>query len=127
MLDVHFWPTPNGKKVTILLEELGTPYRIVPCDIGRGDQFEATLIWMHDEPMLPERPYLIRFATAAATAQVTDLSYRIDVNSLEKLASKTLALNEIGYCKLATDRKIAFRKASAVSMLPSVRVLMAAL
>ena len=39
MYDVHYWPTPNGKKVTILLEELGVPYRIVPVHIGRGDQF----------------------------------------------------------------------------------------
>ena len=40
MIDLHYWPTPNGKKVTILLEECGMPYRVVPCDIGRGDQFE---------------------------------------------------------------------------------------
>jgi GSH-dependent disulfide-bond oxidoreductase len=39
MYDVHYWPTPNGKKVTILLEELAVPYRIVPVHIGRGDQF----------------------------------------------------------------------------------------
>src|SRR5882757_9498817 len=39
MYDLHYWPTPNGKKVTILLEELGVPYRIVPVHIGRGDQF----------------------------------------------------------------------------------------
>jgi GST-like protein len=39
MIDVHYWPTPNGKKVTILLEECGLEYRIVPCNIGRGDQF----------------------------------------------------------------------------------------
>jgi len=39
MIDVHYWPTPNGKKVTILLEELGLPYRVVPCNIGKGDQF----------------------------------------------------------------------------------------
>jgi len=39
MIDVHYWPTPNGKKVTILLEECGLPYRIVPCRIGQGDQF----------------------------------------------------------------------------------------
>ena len=39
MIDVHFWPTPNGKKVTILLEELGLPYKVVPVHIGRGDQF----------------------------------------------------------------------------------------
>jgi GST-like protein len=39
VIDVHYWPTPNGKKVTILLEELGVPYKIVPVHIGRGDQF----------------------------------------------------------------------------------------
>jgi GST-like protein len=39
MIDVHYWPTPNGKKVTILLEECALPYRIVPCNIGKGDQF----------------------------------------------------------------------------------------
>ncbi len=39
MYDLHYWPTPNGKKVTILLEELGVPYKIVPVHIGRGDQF----------------------------------------------------------------------------------------
>jgi GST-like protein len=39
MIDLHFWPTPNGRKVTILLEECGMEYRIVPCNIGRGDQF----------------------------------------------------------------------------------------
>jgi GST-like protein len=39
MIDVHYWPTPNGKKVTILLEELGVPYNVVPVHIGRGDQF----------------------------------------------------------------------------------------
>ena len=39
MIELHYWPTPNGKKVTILLEELEVPYQIVPVHIGRGDQF----------------------------------------------------------------------------------------
>jgi GST-like protein len=39
MIDLHYWPTPNGKKVTILLEELELPYRIAPVHIGKGDQF----------------------------------------------------------------------------------------
>jgi len=58
MLDVHYWPTPNGKKVTILLEELGLPYGIVPCDIGRGDQFTAEFLKMnpnHRMPVLVDR------------------------------------------------------------------------
>jgi len=44
VIDLHFWPTPNGKKVTILLEECGLPYRIVPCNIGRGDQFSDAFL-----------------------------------------------------------------------------------
>ncbi len=39
MIDVHFWPTGNGKKVIIQLEECGLPYTIKPVNIGRGDQF----------------------------------------------------------------------------------------
>ena len=39
MIDLHYWPTPNGKKVTILLEECGLEYNVVPCNIGQGDQF----------------------------------------------------------------------------------------
>jgi GSH-dependent disulfide-bond oxidoreductase len=44
MYDLHYWPTPNGKKVTILFEELGVPYRIVPCNIGTGDQFRPDFL-----------------------------------------------------------------------------------
>lgn len=39
MLDLHYWPTPNGKKVTIQLEECGLAYNLIPCNIGKGDQF----------------------------------------------------------------------------------------
>jgi GSH-dependent disulfide-bond oxidoreductase len=44
MFDLHYWPTPNGKKVTILLEECGVDYRIVECNIGRGDQFKESFL-----------------------------------------------------------------------------------
>jgi len=44
MIDLHYWPTPNGKKVTILLEECGLPYEIVPCSIAEGDQFKADFL-----------------------------------------------------------------------------------
>src|SRR6516162_4395966 len=53
MYDVHYWPTPNGKKVTILLEELGVPYKIVPCNIGRGDQFTAEFLKMNANHRMP--------------------------------------------------------------------------
>jgi len=53
MIDVHYWPTPNGKKVTILLEELGVPYKIVPVHIGRGDQFEAGFLKISPNNRMP--------------------------------------------------------------------------
>jgi GST-like protein len=53
MIDLHYWPTPNGKKVTILLEELGEPYRIVPVHIGRGDQFESAFLRISPNNRMP--------------------------------------------------------------------------
>jgi GST-like protein len=53
MIDLYFWPTPNGKKVTILLEELGTPYKIVPVNIGRGDQFEPNFLKIAPNNRMP--------------------------------------------------------------------------
>jgi GST-like protein len=53
MLDLHYWPTPNGKKVTILLEECGLPYNIVPVNIGRGDQFTEAFLKINPNHRMP--------------------------------------------------------------------------
>jgi GSH-dependent disulfide-bond oxidoreductase len=53
MIDLHYWPTPNGKKVTILLEELGMPYTIVPCNIGKGDQFKEEFLKLGPNNRMP--------------------------------------------------------------------------
>jgi GST-like protein len=53
MIDVHYWPTPNGKKVTIALEELELEYRVVPCNIGRGDQFESDFLAISPNNRMP--------------------------------------------------------------------------
>ena len=53
MIDLHYWPTPNGKKVTILLEECGLPYRVVPCRIGQGDQFTAEFLRISPNNRMP--------------------------------------------------------------------------
>ncbi len=53
MIDLHYWPTPNGKKVTILLEECAMPYRLVPCNIGRGDQFTTDFLAMSPNNRMP--------------------------------------------------------------------------
>ena len=53
MFDLHYWPTPNGKKVTILLEELGAEYRVIPCNIGRGDQFSPDFLRLNPNHRMP--------------------------------------------------------------------------
>ncbi|RQR51212.1 sulfate adenylyltransferase subunit CysN [Burkholderia sp. Bp9126] len=73
-----------------------------------ADQFEATLVWMHDEPLLPGRPYLVKLGTQTVGATCATPKYKIDVNTREHLAARTLALNEIGVCNLSFDRAVAF-------------------
>lgn len=53
MIDLYFWPTPNGKKVTIFLEETGTPYNLIPLNIGRGDQFKAEFLRLNPNHRMP--------------------------------------------------------------------------
>jgi bifunctional enzyme CysN/CysC len=63
---------------------------------------------MDDEPMLPGRPYLLKLATRIVGASVTEPKYKVNVNTLEKLAAKRLELNEIGVCNISLDAPIAF-------------------
>lgn len=53
MIDLHYWPTPNGKKVTILLEELGMKYNVIPVNIGRGDQFTDDFLKINPNHRMP--------------------------------------------------------------------------
>jgi len=53
MIELFYWPTPNGKKVAILLEELGVPYKITPVHIGRGDQFEPHFLTISPNNRMP--------------------------------------------------------------------------
>lgn len=102
-----------GESVTLLLED--------EIDISRGDlickadepaetanQFESTLVWMHDEPMLPGRPYLMKIGTQTLQASVSDIKYQVNVNTLEHTAAKKLDLNGIGVCNLTLNKVIAF-------------------
>jgi len=84
-----------GEAVTLMLED--------EIDVSRGDvlaaaaerpevsdQFAAHLLWMHDEPLIPGRPYLIKLATSVVGASVTHIKHRLDINNFAKLATKTL-------------------------------------
>ena len=75
---------------------------------GVADQFEATIIWMAAEAMLPGRPYWLKIGTKQVTATITEPKYKVNVNTLEHLAAKKLELNEIGVCNLSLDQAIAF-------------------
>jgi bifunctional enzyme CysN/CysC len=102
-----------GQSITLTLHD--------EVDVSRGDvlataasppetanQFEATVVWMHDDPMLQGRTYLMKIGAQTAAATVAPLKYRINVNTLEHMAAETLELNDIGVCELALDRNIAF-------------------
>src|SRR5690606_28594500 len=73
-----------------------------------ADQFEATIVWMSDEKLIPGRGYWLKLATQTVTATVAQPKYEVDVNSFEHLAAKTLGLNGIGVCEVTTDRPIVF-------------------
>ncbi|MDE2146470.1 MAG: sulfate adenylyltransferase subunit CysN [Burkholderiales bacterium] len=102
-----------GQSVTLTLAD--------EIDISRGDvvslarapaevadQFETTLVWMGEEPMLPGRPYLMKIGTRTVNATITEPKYKVNVNTLEHLAAKKLELNEIGVCNLSLDQPVAF-------------------
>ena len=77
-----------------------------PCE--QTDQFAAHVIWMHPDAMLPERQYVMKIGARTLTAQVTDLRYTVNVNTLEQLAAKKLDLNDIGHANFSLDRSVAF-------------------
>ena len=72
------------------------------------DQFAAHVLWMAEEEMLPGRSYLMRIGTKFVPARITALKHKLDVNTLEHIAARTLALNEIGLCNLSTSTAVAF-------------------
>jgi len=73
-----------------------------------ADQFEATLVWMDDQALIPGRGYWLKLGTQSVSATVQQPKYAINVNTLEHLAAKTLELNAIGVAEVATDKPIVF-------------------
>jgi len=102
-----------GQSITIAIDD--------EIDISRGDlvvaasdpaeiadQFEATVVWMNESPLLRGRDYLMKIGTKTVTATISPLKYKINVNTLEHTAAPTLELNDIGVANLQLDRPIAF-------------------
>lgn len=73
-----------------------------------SDQVAAHLLWMAEEELLPGRPYLLKIGTNTVPATITELKHKVDVNTLDHLAGKTLQLNEVGYGNISTSHPIAF-------------------
>ena len=101
-----------GEAVTICLTD--------EVDVARGDvlvptadrpavsdQFAAHLLWMDEEPMLPGRQYMMRIGHVWTTASVTAVKHRVDMTALDHQSATRLALNEIGFCNLATAQRVA--------------------
>jgi bifunctional enzyme CysN/CysC len=73
-----------------------------------GDQFEATVVWMVDEPLLRGRTYLMRVGAKTVAATIAPLKYKLNVDTLDRIAATQLELNEIGVCELELNQPIAF-------------------
>jgi bifunctional enzyme CysN/CysC len=102
-----------GQSITVTLD--------AEVDVSRGDmlaagdappqvadQFEATLVWMHEEPMLQGRAYLMKAGTRTVSATIAPLKHKINVNTLEHEPAGRLELNDIGVCEVELDRAIPF-------------------
>lgn len=102
-----------GQAVTLTLTD--------EIDISRGDvlstpvarpevadQFQAHLIWMSEEPLLPGRPYIVKIGPKSVSATVTAIKHKIDVNTFGELAAKDLQLNEVAVVNIVTQEPIAF-------------------
>jgi bifunctional enzyme CysN/CysC len=102
-----------GQSVTLTLDS--------EVDVSRGDvlaaadsppqvasQFEATIVWLHEEPMLQGRAYLMKSGTRTCSATLAPIKYKINVNTLEHSPTERLDLNDIGVCELELDRSIPF-------------------
>ncbi|MFH7586768.1 sulfate adenylyltransferase subunit CysN [Oceanimonas smirnovii] len=102
-----------GQSVTLTLADeidisRGDVISTTEDPIATADQFETTLVWMHEDALLPGRPYLLKIGTKTVTATITDIKYQVNVNTLEHMAAKKLDLNGIAVCNLSLDRAIAF-------------------
>jgi bifunctional enzyme CysN/CysC len=113
--------TPDGDVATAVAGQSATLTLADEIDVSRGDvlassvsrpavadQFDATVVALHDSAVLPGRSYLMKIGTQLVTATVNPIKHKINVNTLEHLAAERLDLNDIGVCELELDRPIVF-------------------
>jgi bifunctional enzyme CysN/CysC len=103
----------TGQSVTITLTDdvdisRGDVLADVSSPPGVADQFEAHIVWMSEQEMLPGRPYLLKIGTSMVGATLAQPKHKVNVNTLEHVAAKVLTLNEIGVCNVNLDRPVPF-------------------
>ena len=103
----------SGEAVTVVLDrDVDAGRGTLFCDCNNpakvADQFAVHLLWLSAEAMMPGRLYLLKAGANTASASITALKYRVNVNTLEHLAARTLELNEIAVCNISLDRPIPF-------------------
>lgn len=102
-----------GQAIMLTLSDevdAGRGYVICSADdpVEVADQFEAQILWMGDEPMLPGRPYLVKLGARTVPANLAQPKYEINVDTQEHIAAKTLELNQIGVCNISLDEQLPF-------------------
>jgi bifunctional enzyme CysN/CysC len=102
-----------GQSITVTLEdEIDCSRGDVICAAESpaevSDQFETTIIWMHDHAMLPGRSYLLKIGAKTVSASITALKHKVNVNTLEEVPGRELELNEIGVANISLDQPVAF-------------------
>ncbi|MEM8713156.1 MAG: sulfate adenylyltransferase subunit CysN [Planctomycetota bacterium] len=102
-----------GQSVTVCLNDEIDASRgdllAASADVPKvADQFRTTIVWMHDEPMLPGREYLMKIGAKTVCVSVAEPRHKINVNTFEELPARTLELNDIGVCNVNLDQAIAF-------------------
>jgi len=102
-----------GQSVTLRLStevdcSRGDVITAADAPVEVADQFEATLVWMDEQEMLPGRPYWLKTGSTTVSATITKPKYEIDINSMVHEAVDTLQLNAIGICNISLDRAVPF-------------------
>ena len=113
--------TADGDRDAAVAGESVTLTLATEVDVSRGDvlvaaaaplevanQFDATVVWMHEEPLLQGRQYLLKIGTRTVSATVAPIKYKVNVNTLDESPAERLELNDIGVCELGFDQPVPF-------------------
>ena len=103
----------TGEAITLCLDReieasRGDVFSLAKAPLDMTDQFEATIVWMHQDEGMIGRNYDLKLSNQWASASITNIKHRIDINTLKHIASKSLQMNDISLCNIATAKPIVF-------------------